>query len=102
VSAAIALVDLGRSGDAGALVDSLPPGSLWLEAARAIAAGDLLTAADRLTETGSRFEDAVMRLRAAEAAQTRVAGLDRALALFRELEATAYLRRAESLLAATA
>jgi tetratricopeptide (TPR) repeat protein len=72
----------------------------WICAAIAAAARDFRRAADVFAEIGSRPDEAYARLLAAEAGdRTQV---EPALAFFREVEATAYSRRAERLLAATA
>jgi tetratricopeptide (TPR) repeat protein len=95
--------DLGRS--------DVPPPSrakVWAEAATAIAEGDLVRAADVLGGTELRSEEAYARLRAAEllASQGRHAEaqfhLERALSFYRSVGATAYLRRAEAILPASA
>lgn len=78
----------------------------WSEAAAAIAAGDLVGAAEVLERTGARALVAAARLRAAqicardgrraEAAEQLAA----ALGFYREVGASAYVREAEALLAA--
>ncbi len=80
----------------------------WAEAGAAIANGNFAAAADRLGAAGFRPDEAYARLRLAE----RLAGegrraeaalqRDRALAFYREVGATAYVRRGEALLAQTA
>ena len=80
----------------------------WTDAVRAYAAGEFATAAETLERIGSKPEEADARLRAAE----RLAGegrraeadaqLQRALAFYRSVGATRYLRECEALLAATA
>jgi class 3 adenylate cyclase/tetratricopeptide (TPR) repeat protein len=72
----------------------------WVRAALAAAARDFRRAADVFAEIGSRPDEAYARLLAAEAGDRTQ--LKPALAFFREVEATAYSRRAERLLAATA
>jgi class 3 adenylate cyclase/tetratricopeptide (TPR) repeat protein len=94
------LVDLGRT-------DELPGaarGSVWLEAAQAIARGDLAAAAELLERTDLRLKEAYVRLRLAEEASGADARihLERALAFYRAAGATAYVRRAERLLSASA
>lgn len=71
-----------------------------VRAAIAAAARDFRRAADVFAEIGSRLDEAYARLFAAEAGNRTQ--LEPALAFFREVEATAYSRRAERLLAATA
>ena len=80
----------------------------WLEAARAYAAGVFEEAAGIHAEMGAVVEEAYARLRAAEA-YVRAgrpgeadAQLQRALAFYRSVGATAYIREAESLFAASA
>ena len=81
---------------------------IWTEAAQAVARGDLVGAADALAATDLRSEEAYARLRAAEqlASQGRNAEaqphLERALSFYRSVGATAYLRRAEAILPASA
>jgi class 3 adenylate cyclase/tetratricopeptide (TPR) repeat protein len=96
--------DLGR-------VDEFPGhhfSGVWLEAGAAIARGELAAAADRLGAAGFRTDEAYARLRLAEqlTAEGRLADgaveRDRALAFYREVGATPYMRRAEALLAQTA
>jgi tetratricopeptide (TPR) repeat protein len=95
--------DLGRA--------DMPPPSrakLWAEAATAITEGDLVRAAEVLGETELMSEEAYARLRAAEllASQGRNAEaqfhLERALSFYRSVGATAYLRRAEAVMPASA
>jgi predicted DNA-binding transcriptional regulator YafY len=81
---------------------------VWAEAATAIADGDLVCAADVLGGTELTSEEAYARLRAAEllASQGRNAEaqfhLERALSFYRSVGATAYLRRAEAVMPASA
>jgi tetratricopeptide (TPR) repeat protein len=96
------LADLGI--EAGALDRLGIPASPWLEAARALAAGDPLAAADRYAAIGSRPDEADARLAAASLllgagrpAEGRTE-LDRALAFYREVGATAHLATARELL----
>ncbi len=80
----------------------------WLEAATLWTEGEFERAADLLGEMGSRSDEALARLRAAD--KHVVAGrraeadeqLGKALAFFRSVGATRYIREAEALLAATA
>jgi class 3 adenylate cyclase/tetratricopeptide (TPR) repeat protein len=80
----------------------------WLEAGSAIASGEHARAAEVLGSGGARTYEAYARLRAAEQlvqegrrpeADEQLRG---ALAFYREVGATAYLRRGEALLAASA
>jgi class 3 adenylate cyclase len=98
------LHDLGRGDE---VLAAREPGA-WADAGAAVAAGDLAGAADRLGAHGFRTEEAYARLRLAEelaetgrAAEAAVQR-DRALAFYREVGATAYVRRGEALLAASA
>jgi hypothetical protein len=80
----------------------------WLEASSSIASGEFSRAAEVLGASGLRTHEACARLRAAEqliSAGRRPEGeaeLARALAFYREVGATVYLRQAEALLAASA
>jgi class 3 adenylate cyclase len=96
---------LGRGDD---LFDALAGEweSKWLESARAFAGGDLALAADLCAEMESRPDEAYVRLRLAErlAADGRRVEADeelqRALAFWRSVGATRYIREGEALLAA--
>jgi class 3 adenylate cyclase/tetratricopeptide (TPR) repeat protein len=74
----------------------------WRAAALAVAAGDLERAASLYDEIGARSHWAYARLAAAEERGIGGAELERALAFFRDMGATAYLERGEALLAKTA
>ena len=82
------------------------PSTPWADAALAIGTGDLAGAADILAGTGARPFEAAVRLRAARAAAAEgrradAAGqLAPALAFYRKVGASAYVREAEALLAA--
>jgi tetratricopeptide (TPR) repeat protein len=84
------------------------PQTPWGAAARAAARGEFAEAADVYASIGARPDEADARLAAARklVAEGRRAEADeqlrRALAFYREVRATAYLREAESLLAASA
>jgi predicted ATPase/class 3 adenylate cyclase len=91
--------------------DELPRpgrGKAWHDVATAIARDDILGAAELLATHGMRTEEAYARLRAAESLADegrRVeaqAQLDRALAFYRSVGASAFVRRAEALLPASA
>jgi tetratricopeptide (TPR) repeat protein len=109
-SAALAtvLTALGRSSDMAAVAENATVSIRWLDGARAYAAGAFEEAADVYAEIGSLPDEAYARLRAAEAlvdAGRRAeadAQLQRALAFYRSVGATAYIREAESLFAASA
>jgi tetratricopeptide (TPR) repeat protein len=98
---AFAVDDLGRSADAAALLSRLATSTPWRGAALAYVAGDRAGAADILGEMGNRTDEAYARLRAAEEGGG-TEQLERALAFYRGVGATAYLRRGEALLPATA
>jgi hypothetical protein len=87
-------LDLGRGDDAGAILDSSPPGG-WLDVARAILAGDAATAADLLGEIGHRPAEAYARLRAGGG------HVHAALEFYRSVGAVRYVREAEASLAAS-
>jgi class 3 adenylate cyclase/tetratricopeptide (TPR) repeat protein len=100
----VTLVELGHTAEA---LDgkSLAP-SRWLDALRALLAGDEVRAADLYAEIGSRPDEALARLRAGrrllDAGEPDSAGeqLEVAVAFWREVGAAAYLAEAEPLLAA--
>jgi tetratricopeptide (TPR) repeat protein len=105
---AVVLTALGRPGELEAVVENATISTRWLDAARAYAAGAFEEAADLYAEIGAVPDEAFARLRAAEAlvdAGRRVdadAQLQRALAFYRSVGATPYIREAESLFAASA
>ena len=98
----------GRSDEVLAAVKDEPLQTPWLLAARAIAEGDFVRAADIYAEMGDVPAEAFSRLGAAEAfvAEGRRAEADEqlrpALAFFRSVRATRYVREGEALLAASA
>jgi tetratricopeptide (TPR) repeat protein len=100
------LTALGR---AEMLIDTVPSAeNPWIRAALAFAAGDLREAADVCAAMGAATEEARDRLWLAEAlidqghrAEADVE-LGRALAFYRSVGATRYIREAEGLLAASA
>lgn len=108
VDAAWSCFDLGRGNDFVSELERFRIRSPWLEAARAIAAADMEQAAEVLGAMGAMGHEAYARLRAAEQLVTEgrrpEAGeqLQRAVAFFREVGATRYVRQAEALLAASA
>jgi predicted ATPase/class 3 adenylate cyclase len=105
---AIVLQALGRGAELVALASTVAMPTPWLQAAAAMTAGNFEEAADTYAEIGSRPDEAYARLRAAEqhlASGRRAEGntqLQRALAFYRQVAATGYLREGEALLAATA
>jgi class 3 adenylate cyclase/tetratricopeptide (TPR) repeat protein len=105
---ATVLVASGRAEEALAVADESRPVTPWAEAARAVAKGNLPAAADLLARIGALPDEAHVRLEAAERllAEGRrsdaEAQLSRALAFFGRVGASAYVRRAEALLASTA
>jgi class 3 adenylate cyclase/tetratricopeptide (TPR) repeat protein len=72
------------------------PASRWTEAVRASVGEDFVRAADLLAEAGARPDEAEARLRAGGEHAAR------ALAFYRSVGATRYIREAETLLAASA
>jgi hypothetical protein len=101
VSLAFTLDDLGRPADASAMLSQLATPTVWRKAALAYSAGDRVGAADILAGMGDHTDEAYARLRAAEeggGAQQ----LSRALTFYRGVGATAFVRRIEALLPASA
>jgi tetratricopeptide (TPR) repeat protein len=99
---------LGLAAEARKALNALPPTGWWLESAGRVLDGRYSDAADLFVEIGSLPEEAYARLRAAE----RLIGegrrqqaddqLHRALAFWRSVGATRYVREGEALLAASA
>ncbi len=108
VDAAEALRALGRGRELIQVAANAHRQTKWIDAANAFVSGDFLRAAKIYADTGSLPDEAFARLRAAEAlirAGRRPEGdreLQRALAFYRSVGATAYLREGEALLAKTA
>jgi class 3 adenylate cyclase/tetratricopeptide (TPR) repeat protein len=100
-SLVFALDELGRPSDAAGILERLTNPTPLRKAALAYSNGDRASAAEIHRERGNRTDEAYARLRAAEEGAVS-AQLDRALAFYREVGATAYLRRAEALLPASA
>jgi tetratricopeptide (TPR) repeat protein len=107
VGLAFAAENLGLHDEVRAAMAELPA-TRWAEVAGAVLDGRFEEAADLLEEMGDRSFEADVRVRAAAAlvgagrrAEADVQ-LDRALAFYRSVGATRYLREAEALLAATA
>ena len=96
-----AFEDIGRPDDTAAFLSGREPRTRWLDAAMAYVSGDRLGAAEILAAMGNPTDEAHVRLRAAElgGALDQVAP---ALAFFRGVGASALVRRAEALLAASA
>jgi hypothetical protein len=105
---AIVLQALKRGADLVNFAAQVTTPTPWLEAATAVAMGEFKRAADLYAEIGSLPDEAFARLRAAEhllATGQRAEGntqLQRAVAFYRKAQATAYVREAEALLAASA
>jgi class 3 adenylate cyclase/tetratricopeptide (TPR) repeat protein len=102
-----ALIDLGwvlHTLDRPESMRSEARGGAWADAGALISRGDLAAAADLLGEKGLHTEEAYARLRAAETltGAARAAQLEPALAFYRSVGASAYVRRAETLLPASA
>jgi len=99
---------LGRADEFLDILRDEPLNSPWLSGARAIAAGDFARAAGIFGEMGAPTLEAFFRLRAAEvfvAEDRRVEAdeqLRAALAFYRGVGATLYMREGEALLAASA
>ena len=101
LSLAFALDDLGRPADCTRLLTGLVNPTKWRKAALAYVAGDRVGAADILGEMGNHTDEAYARLRAAEEG-AGADQLNRALAFYRGVGATTFVRRAEALLSASA
>jgi class 3 adenylate cyclase/tetratricopeptide (TPR) repeat protein len=99
---------LDRVEETAEAIDRARPQTRWADAARAVLRGDFEQAADVFYEIGLLDEEADARVRAAEkllGAGRRAeadAQLRKALAFYRSVGATRYVREAESLLAASA
>ncbi|MFL6012672.1 MAG: ATP-binding protein [Gaiellaceae bacterium] len=98
----------GRADEMVAVVDRQPFTSVWTEVVRAVCAGDDARAGELLDDIELPAHAAFYRLKAAEAlvAEGRRAEADeqlrRALAFYRDVGATRYVREGEALLAALA
>ena len=105
---AYVLSGLDRTADFEKVATSALISTRWLEAASAFAAGRFEEAASVLAEMGAVADEALLRLRAAEAlveAGRRPEAdvhLQRALVFYRSVGATGYIGRAEGLFAASA
>jgi class 3 adenylate cyclase/tetratricopeptide (TPR) repeat protein len=102
------LLELGRAEELSAAASRLATSTPWIDAAQAYVRRDFVRAADLYAEIGSAVDEAEARLRAAE--QLVAAGrrgeadvqLQKALAFWRSVGATRYVRDCETLLAASA
>jgi class 3 adenylate cyclase/tetratricopeptide (TPR) repeat protein len=98
---------LGLEAELRRQLDTMHP-SLWLDALRAVLAGEFERAVERFAEIGSVPDEALARLRAAEhlLAKGRTGAADNqlrpALAFWRSVGAACYIREGEALLAASA
>ena len=105
---ALAMADLGREEALRAAADRSHLGKAWRLVVDALVEGDYVTAADRYADVGARTYEADARFRAAKRLldsgdHTAAAEqLRRALAFYRSVGATRYLREGEGLLRASA
>ena len=105
---AVVLTKVNRAAELETLARNATISTRWLDAARAYATGKFEEAAAIHADIGSIPEEAFARLRAAEAlveAGRRAeadAQLQQALAFYRSVGASGYIREAEGLLAASA
>jgi class 3 adenylate cyclase/tetratricopeptide (TPR) repeat protein len=103
---AVALVALGTDGELAALADRSQVKTPWRRAAAGYVSGDFQGAAAEYSAIGALPEEADARLRAAEALVREGrraeadAELKRSLAFWRSVDADAYVREGEALLAA--
>jgi hypothetical protein len=96
---ALHLVELGRGDEYLTLMEGAG-NSVWLEAGRAAASGDLVRASEIYGSFGSRLAEAWAALLAAERGDT--SRLDAALAFFEQQQATPYVERCRALMQASA
>jgi class 3 adenylate cyclase/tetratricopeptide (TPR) repeat protein len=100
--------DLGRADEFLELVQGATAPLPWTTAARAVAEADWVRASEVFAEMGSKPDEAYTRLRAAEQLVSEACRaeadeqLQKALAFWRSVGATRYVREGEALLAATA
>jgi hypothetical protein len=100
---AIVVQDLGRGAELVELAAMVAMPTSWWKAAAAVAAGLFDQAADTYAKIGSLPDEACARLRAAEqhlASGRRAEGdgqLQLALAFYRQVDASSYLRKADAL-----
>jgi hypothetical protein len=97
--ATLAFAGLGRGADIQAIADTVPTPTPWLDAGLALGHADPAAAAEIFAEMRALPFEAEARLLAARAGVD--ARLDDAIAFFRRVGATAFLREAESLVATT-
>jgi len=103
-----AALTIGREAEVVALLDREQFEPPWIRAGRAAAAGDFPLVADVLGGIGDVTSEALFRLRSVEqlVREGRRAEADqqlhRALAFYRSVGATRYIREGEALLAASA
>jgi tetratricopeptide (TPR) repeat protein len=108
IDVAIVLSALERGSELIEISDKAKLQTKWIHAAKAFVLGDFQRAAEIYAEIGSLPDEALARLRAAEALigdGSRAEGdveLQRALAFYRSVDAKVYLREGEALLARTA
>jgi class 3 adenylate cyclase/tetratricopeptide (TPR) repeat protein len=108
VPVSLVLTSVGRAAEVPRLAEMATPETPWIRAGVAIAEGDLAAGADVLAEIGSLSHEAYLRLLASERFLSdgrwseAEEQLQRTLVFFREVGATAYIRRGEAILASTA
>jgi hypothetical protein len=108
IDGALAMADLGREDLLAAALEQSYLGKPWRLVVDSLVQGDYLTAAERYADVGAKTYEAHARFRAAkrllEMGQQAAAAeqLDRALAFYRSVGATRYIREGESLLRASA
>jgi hypothetical protein len=105
---AVAALELGRADAFRQAIATLKKQTPWIDAARAFAEGDFRAAAATYAQIGSRPDAAYARLRAARALVEEGRGAEAdellrdALAFYRSVGASRYVREGEALLAASA
>ena len=97
--AAVAFAELGRASDIQTIAETVPTPTPWLDAGLALGHGNPADAAEIFAEMGALPFEAEARLLAARAGVD--ARLDEAIAFFRRVGATAFLREAEALATTT-
>jgi class 3 adenylate cyclase len=96
----VVAVELGRADTFLTAIDALGKKTPWIAAARAYAEGDFESAAATYARIGSRPDAAYANLRLAASRRDADEPLQEALAFFRSVGATHYIREGEELLAA--
>lgn len=102
------LHDLGMGEELARVLDALPDSWPWTHAGRAVAEGDLVSAADILGSIAEPLAEATFRLKAGEALMRTGRNVEadeqlaQALAFFRSVGATVYISAAEALAASAA